>query len=244
MSKVPAIPPAGALFLLFGPIIVGVSAMFDKILDALTTFILGPKRLDHEPMYSCTVAGIVLSTFLSVAMPRSLHSAISNLTVPTQASLVLSLFMGGVVCLYGIAMGTMFDVWRIANRVVRRYLNMPQLLPIDARRYYRVGVCGAPTLVLGLGFYCANIFVNSANVVDLTGACLIGFTTLGMLIQWLRFLMEIRRIGKTLSVLVDQEIVRQEIAEDIHQLRRRVYVRIRVAGASSPWSSGESRPTQ
>ena len=180
---------------------------------------LGPKRLDHEPTYSCAIAGIVLSTFLAIVKPRAINAPISNLSVQIQASLIISLFLGACVCLYGIFMGGPFDVWRQANRLVRCLLGKPQQLPLDPRRPYNAGVCGIPTIIIGLIFYAVNIFINYYDsIVNITGAVLVSFLNLGFFFQELRFLMEIRRIGKTAPVLIEHEIRRRTIEQSTEGL--------------------------
>lgn len=160
-----------------------------------------------------------MAAFLSITMRRSLTSPISNLPVAIQADFVLGLFLGSCVCLYGIAMGTPFDSWRQANKLVRRLLRIPQQNRLDPRRPYRVGVCGTPMITACLAFYCGNIIAHSAaNVVNITGASLIGFLAFGMFLQTLRFLMEIRRIGRTLPILIEWEMRRRVIGQTVDRL--------------------------
>ena len=61
-----------------------------------------------------------------------------------------------------------------------------------------------------MGYYAAVIATHSEHIVQgATGFAFIAFAGLGMFIQWLRLLMEIRRINRTVPVLIEQEIQRR-----------------------------------
>jgi hypothetical protein len=181
--------------------------MWNRFLDWLTRLVLGPKRLDHEPLYSCTHAGVIVAALSIMIAGPIPDSAISVLPTPTQKALSACMFVGSAVCLFGIAMGTPLDVWRQAKRL----LGYPNLPAMDLRRAYRVGACGTPAVMVGMGFYCATIVINAADVTGAIGASFIGFAALGMFFQCLRLLMEIRRISHTVPVLIEQEIQRRII---------------------------------
>lgn len=86
--------------------------MGERFLDWLTRLVLGPKRLDHEPLYSCTHAGVVLgaaSILVAGAIP---DSSIAMLSTPTQKTLSACMLVGSVICLCGVAMGTPFGLIR------------------------------------------------------------------------------------------------------------------------------------
>lgn len=184
--------------------------MWQRFLDWLTRFVLGPKRLDHEPLYSCTHAGVVLGALSILVAGAIPDSAIAMLSTPTQKTLSACMLVGSLICLCGVAMGTPFGVVRGARGVVRKLRGKPPLLPLDLRRAYRVGACGTPAVSVGMAYYAEVIATHSERIVQgATGFAFIAFAGLGMFFQWLRFLMEIRRISRTVPVLIEQEIQRR-----------------------------------
>jgi hypothetical protein len=178
-------------------------------LDALTAFIIGPKRMDHEPMYSCMIAAVFLLGFLGLVLGPIPPSVFSTSTPDVQLILSTCLLSSGSTCLYGLAMGTPFGLWgRLTSARV----------PIDIRRCYRVGALGIPTIIMSLS-YIIVVILQDVPIRDSMGtAILMAFMCLGMLFQWLRFLMEIRRINHALSMLIKQEITRRTLAAGIDEL--------------------------
>lgn len=193
-----------------------LAAMWQSFLDKLTRLVLGPKRLDHEPMYSCTHAGVVIGAFSIIIAggPAANGSALATLAGPTQQALAACMSTGSLVCLYGISMGTCFDIYRQGSKIVRRLMKKDPPLALDIRRPYRVAACSTPTTIIGMGYYCSVISTHSAHlIVGLTGMAFIGFASIGLFFQWLRFLMEIRRIDRTVPILIKQEIDRRIVEQ-------------------------------
>lgn len=189
-----------------------VKTTWQSFLDRLTRLVLGPRRLDHEPMYSCTHAGVIVGalSILVVGGSAANGSALAALSGPTQEALAACMVTGSCVCLYGITMGTRFDLWRQLTRMMRHLRGKPPLLAMDLRRPYRVAAWGSPTTMIGMGYYCVTISLHSEHLIQgLTGFAFIGFAAIGMFFQWLRFLMEIRRIDRTVPILIQQEIHRR-----------------------------------
>jgi hypothetical protein len=191
-------------------------AIWGHFLDHLTSFVLGPRRLDHEPMYSCTHAGVIVGA-LSITVAgdsAATGSALASLSGPTQQALAACMSMGSLVCLFGIIMGTRFDIWRQTCGAVRRLRGKPPLLAMDLRSPYRVATWGTPTTMIGMGYYCITVMTHSAHLIQgLTGFAFIGFAAIGLFFQWLRFLMEIRRIDRTVPMLIKQEIERRIVEQ-------------------------------
>jgi len=191
------------------------SVAANKALDGLTEFVLGPKRLDHEPMYSTVVAALFLVGgfwLLEGPLPQSVIFPFPSLT---QITLATCFFVGSGTCLYGISMGTPFHAIKIPVKIFRRVRGRPPLPPLDLRRSYQVGVSGTPPLIVSLGYYA---FVLSRDTpLGWTGpnVIMLGFLCMGMTFQWLRFLMENRRINLALPILIQQEINRRVISGDI-----------------------------
>jgi hypothetical protein len=190
--------------------------IWGRFLDRLTKLVLGPRRLDHEPMYSSVHAGVVIGalSIIIAGNPAATGSALAGLSDPTQKALAACMFMGSFVCLLGICMGTPFDVWRQTHKRIRRLQGKPELLAMDLRRPYSVATWGSPTTIVGMGYYCATVTAHSAHLIQgFTGFALIAFVALGLFFQWLRFLMEIRRIDRTVPVLIKQEIERRIVEQ-------------------------------
>lgn len=189
-----------------------------RVLDWLTKFVLGPNRIDHEPCYSCSVSAVVfVSAIFMITGPTDISSLakVSNSTLLVMASCML---VGGITCLYGISMGTNFDPIRNCLRIWLWLRRRPPAPPLDMRRAYRVGASGAPTIIGSLVYYSILILPNP----QLTGeAAFIGFVALGVWFQLLRFIMEIRRINKALPVLIEHEIERQVVEDEVRQLTQR-----------------------
>lgn len=180
-----------------------------KFLDWLTQFVLGPKRLDHEPMYSTLVAAFFLvGAFWTVVGPLP-SSVIFPYPAATQVTLATCLFLGSGTCLYGISMGTPFDLWRHLMAIKRELANQDPLPPLDLRQAYSIGASGLPAVVAGLSYY--DVVLIRATPLGWTApsAIFLSFAVLGMSFQWLRFLMETRRINMALPMLIEQEVKRR-----------------------------------
>jgi hypothetical protein len=187
----------------------------DKFLDWLTRVVLGPKRLDHEPMYSCMASPLFLAGFLWLTGGPLPRVDIFPLPDLTQLILATSLFVGGGTCLYGISMGTPFDVARGFSRIRRRRLRLDAPPPLDLRRAYRVGASGLPSVNAPLLYYAYILLTQTPLGRTGPSVILLVFICLGMSLQGLRFLMEIRRINQTLPVLIEQEVNRRIIAAEV-----------------------------
>lgn len=187
----------------------------DPFLDWLTTFVLGPKRLDHEPMYSCTISAIFLVGAFWVLVGPLPQSVIFTFSDVTQVTLSACLWMSSGTCLYGIAMGTPFDMWRAIVRVYRRKRRYPPQPPLDVRRAYRVGTSGVPAAIVGLSYYTASLITSTPLGWTGANAIFLSFICLGLNFQLLRFLMEVRKINKNFSFLVKQEAIRRELSVDL-----------------------------
>lgn len=191
--------------------------VLDMFLDWLTDSVVGTKRLDHEPMYSCVVSAIFLvGLFWLLAIPLP-PWALYALPLQAQVALAANLFLGAGTCLYGIFMGTFIDPWRATVRIRRGLFRreLPSPPPLDIRRPYRVGASGIPSVFLGLIYYSVVLWMNTPAVLTGPTTIFLCFSCLGLLFQWLRFLMENRKINKALPVLIEQEVNRRVIAEDV-----------------------------
>jgi hypothetical protein len=181
-----------------------VSARTHALLDGLTAFVVGPKRLDHTPMYSCTIAGLFLVAVFWLFMAPLPGSVIFPMSPSTQITLATCWLVGSGTCLYGIAMGTPFDVWRYLGKARGE---------LDIRRAYRVGISGLPSVIVGVGYYTAILAWRTPPTWAGANCIFLTFTCLGFVFQTLRFLMENRRISHLLPVLIEHEISRREIDE-------------------------------
>ena len=189
----------------------GVSS---QMLDWLTKLMLGPKRLDHEPMYSCVVSAVFLVGLFWLGVGPLPNSVIFTLPAKTQVTLATCLFLGSGTCLYGITMGTFTDAWRIVVRAKRGLFKEPSLPPLDIRNSYRVGASGIPAVFAGLIYYSAVLIKDTPLGWTGANAIFLIFVCMGLFFQWLRFLMENRRINQALPVLIEQELTRRAIASE------------------------------
>jgi hypothetical protein len=188
------------------------SVMSEKFLNWLTRFILGPKRLDHEPMYSCVIAAIWLVSVFWLGVGPLPQSVIFSLPDTTQLTVATCMLVGSSTCLYGITMGTPFDVRRRIVGCIRRRHGRPPLFPLDLRYAYLVGSSGTPPLIVSLGYYTFALIRDTKLVWTGSNVLFLGFICLGMFFHWLRFLMENRRINLALPVLLQHELNRRRIA--------------------------------
>lgn len=187
-----------------------------KLLDWLTHFVLGPKRLDHEPMYSTFVAGIFLVAMFWVLTGPLPRSVIFPFAAQTQITLGTCMWVGSGTCLYGITMGGPFDFWRTMVRIKRALRGQPKQPTLDVRRAYRVGSSGVPALIVSLSYYTAILVRDTPIGWTAPNVILLSFICLGLWFQWLRFLMENRRINKTLPILIEQETARRVLAQELN----------------------------
>jgi hypothetical protein len=188
----------------------------NQFLDWLATLVLGPKRLDHEPMYSCTISALFLAGLCWLIVGPIPTSPIFTLPAKTQVTLATCLFTGSGTCLYGVFMGTFMDIGRQVSRAKRKLRKEPPLPPLDVRRSYRVGSSGIPAVFAALSYYTVILIeYTPANWAGANSMLLI-FLCLGFFFQWLRFLMENRRINHALPVLIEHEMSRRELAAELH----------------------------
>lgn len=188
----------------------------DKFLDWMTSIVL-LKRLDHEPLYSGVVSAIFLvGLFWLLASPLP-PWALYALAPQAQIILATCLFLSAGTCLYGVFMGTFMDIWRITARVKRGLLSkeLSSPPPLDVRKSYRVGASGIPSVVVGLMYYNTVLWRSTPAVLTGPTTIFLCFTCLGLVIQSLRFLMENRRINAALPMLIEQEVNRQQLANEL-----------------------------
>lgn len=185
-----------------------LKAKLHQFLDWWSRFVLGPpKRLDHEPMYSCLTASFFLVGFFWLVGGPLPNSVIFTLPPATQITLATIMLVGPAISLYGITLGGPFDVEHITCRLRGRHPH----IPLDLRRAYRIGASGTPPLIVCLVYY-IYVLVRDTPL-NWTGAntIILGFMVLGLTFQWTRFLAENRRINQALPALLAQEAARRRI---------------------------------
>jgi hypothetical protein len=190
-----------------------ITARWERFLNSLEFFVLGPqgRRIDHEPMYSTFVAGIFMVAMFWVLTGPLPLSVIFPFHDQIQITLGTCMWVGSGTCMYGVAMGTPFDIWRQLVGIVRRIRGWPPLPTLDIRRAYRVSSSGVPTLIASLVYYTYRLILNTPLSWTGPNAILLSFICLGLLFQWLRFLMESRRITRTIPMLIEQELTRRRL---------------------------------
>jgi hypothetical protein len=188
----------------------------ERFFDWLEHIILGPlgRRIDHEPMYSCTIAAMALVS-LGWMILAPLPPGVVVMSPATQTTLATCLAMGSYTCLYGITMGGPFDWLRWVRYWLRRWRGREPEPQLDIRRAYRVAASGLPATFLGFTYFVANLFGKSPIQSAAGRGAFLAFVCLGLWFQWARFLMEIRRINKTLPMLIEQELLRRELEEEL-----------------------------
>jgi hypothetical protein len=174
-----------------------------RILDSLTNLILSKKRIDHNPMYICIMVWDLFAGAYAVYVGLP-DAAMSHMTVWAQHIICWLMFLGGLACVGGIVMGTRVDpgYW---IRTLRGKTNQ-----VDVRLPYLLGMLGTPMLTVGFFYYSVAILGQMSWQSTMASEASLSLAVgVGVAINFIRFIMEIRKINIWLPVLIEQKIIQQ-----------------------------------
>lgn len=158
-----------------------------------------PARVDHGRMYMCCIFGLLLWSMSLLVIGPVPSSAIDELSDYVQNVLACCIFIGSVVCTFGIATGTRF------------------FLPkADIRLSYKFALWGIPAIAGSIGTYIWAIVHDTGSFWVSTYAAAVGAgVCLGIIWNGLDLAFEIARLGEDIQYLKDGEPNDDEVvAED------------------------------
>lgn len=169
------------------------------LLDLLTNMLLNKTRIDHNPMYICVMVWDLFagSYAVYVGLP---DLAMTQMTHYAQNIICWAMFVGGVICVHGIILGTRMDpgYW------IRSALG--KVNKIDLRIPYFLGMFGTPLVMVSFFFYSiaiAQLPWAHTMISEISLAIAVGC---GATANFLRFALEIRSINSVLPKLIVEEI--------------------------------------
>jgi hypothetical protein len=171
-----------------------------RLLDCLTRLLLGKRRIDHNPMYVCMMVWDLFAGAFAVVVGLP-DGAMTRMTLVSQTIICWLMFLGGVSCVWGIVMGTKVDPYYWIATWMRRNNQ------IDIRIPYLMGMAGTPMLMVAFFFYSVAIFSQMSWQPTMASEVSLSFIFgIGVTLNFLRFLLEIRRIGERLPELILREM--------------------------------------
>lgn len=144
-------------------------------------------RLDRGPMYVCVMIPTWLYSGSILAIGPVPNSAVAEeLSEPLQYMLAFAMFAGIGACLVGSLLGSSFF--------------KPKF---DIRRSYRIGYSAAPISAAALIAFGWAVVNNTANPTSAFGGLVGPAIGLGLLLNAIGFWLEVRRLDRTMTMIVD-----------------------------------------